>query len=64
MSNKNSNPRGTVTSVPPKASPQGHQTTTSKLPPPPPKSSSMSNDLQQRELPKVSKLPPPPPIKK
>lgn len=38
MSKNNSNPRGTITSVPPKATPQGHQTPTSKLPPPPPKS--------------------------
>lgn len=38
MSKNNLNPRGTVTSVPPKATPQSHQTPTSKLPPPPPKS--------------------------
>ena len=38
MSKNNSNPRGTVTSVQPDASPQSNQTPTSKLPPPPPKS--------------------------
>lgn len=37
MSKNNSTPRGKVMNVPPKAVPQGHQTTTSKLPPPPPK---------------------------
>ena len=38
MSKNNSNPRGTITSVPSETTPKSHQTPTSKLPPPPPKS--------------------------